>query len=103
MGIMQHLVCTCLGEGCVCNTDLLVCSIEYDVEPFDPGHTVDEVETRARITANIADDKEDMLVVSANRRVQSPGPDLSVCGKLEGDATDDEEQALEVNKLGQSQ
>ena len=45
---------------------------EHDVEPLYPGHSVDEVEARTGVAADVADDEVDVRVVAADGRVQHP-------------------------------
>ena len=54
------------------------------IEAFEEGHTVDEVETLTRGSAEIADDEVDVTSSTTDLGVEGTGPDLSVGGQLKG-------------------
>ena len=92
-----------------------------NIEALHPSHTVDEVEAGSAGHANVVDNEVHVLRVAIDERVQGSlasltalasysslhhgtyRENLSVSGKLELNAVDREEQALQVGKLRQSQ
>lgn len=72
-----------VGEGGGGETDALVGGIEDGVETLEEGVAVDEVETLARVRAEVVDDEVDGAGGATDVGVQRAGEELSVGGQLE--------------------
>lgn len=78
----NHATATLVGGGIRVvgrrEADTGVGSVEDRIEPLEERVPVDEVQARARVTANVVDDEVDVISAAANRGVQRARPDLSV-------------------------
>ena len=72
-----------MSERGVSKTHTLVGGVKNGVEAFKECKTVNEVKALAGRTTDIIDDEVDAVGVSANDRVERPGPRLSIRCELE--------------------
>jgi hypothetical protein len=74
-------ITVCILRGSEANS--LVCSVVDGVVALQEEVTIDEVESLARVGANVGDDKVYGVGISTNIGVKRAWPDLSVRDKLE--------------------